>query len=281
MGSGFRDTRQIFKIAIFGHETCTLGNWPKFRRGINTLFYRGAQNWAHSHSTGNSFWDTGQFSNLSYFGMNFRSCIYTLFLLQSIESELIFALRAAISEIQAHFQNYHIWAWNLARGRPKFHKLHIYTLSTPEGPNWAYFCSMGSGFQDTEPFKIAIFGHETWQVAKASEVAHILSSSSTLGVEIEPIFALQATVSEIRASFQNCHIWAWNLVSGQGGVPRGVSLRPTFNSQLRTGMDQFFCFFWMNLFILLYSSTNKDIHDIYTKFQKLHMYPISTPGGRN
>ncbi len=28
---------------------------------------------------------------------------------------------------------------------PKFLKLHIYTLSTPRGRNWAYFCSTGSG----------------------------------------------------------------------------------------------------------------------------------------
>ncbi len=28
-------------------------------------------------------------------------------------------------------------------------------------------------------------------------------------------FALQAAVSKIRAHFQNCHIWAWKLASGQ------------------------------------------------------------------
>ena len=105
---------------------------------------------------------------------------------------------------------------------PKFQKLHIYSLSTPGGWNWAYFCSTGSGFWDTgqfsklpylgmkfghwpkfqklhiyslsipggrnwayfhygQPFpryrpifKIAIFGHETWPLAKVSEIAHIL-----------------------------------------------------------------------------------------------------------
>ena len=54
-------------------------------------------------------------------------------------------------------------------------------------------------------FKIAIFGYETWQLAKVPEVAYALS---TPGVEIEIIFALWATVSEIRTCFQNCHIWA-------------------------------------------------------------------------
>ncbi len=55
-------------------------------------------------------------------------------------------------------------------------------------------------------FKIAIFGHETWQVAKVPEVAHTLLLPQ--GVEIELIFALQAAVSKIRANFLTCHIWA-------------------------------------------------------------------------
>ncbi len=43
-------------------------------------------------------------------GQSARSCTYTLFLPQGGEIELIFALRAAVSEIQASFQNCHIWA---------------------------------------------------------------------------------------------------------------------------------------------------------------------------
>ena len=35
------------------------------------------------------------------------------------------------------------------------------------------------------------------------------------GVKIDIIFALPALVSKIRANFQNCHIWAWNLAIGQ------------------------------------------------------------------
>ena len=35
---------------------------------------------------------------------------------------------------------------------PKFHKLHIYALSTPGGRNRAYFCSTGTGFRDTDQF---------------------------------------------------------------------------------------------------------------------------------
>ncbi len=33
------------------------------------------------------------------------------------EIALSFVLQAAVSEIQNDFQNYHIWAWNLAIGK--------------------------------------------------------------------------------------------------------------------------------------------------------------------
>ena len=49
-------------------------------------------------------------------------------------------------------------------------------------------------------------------------------------------FALRATISEIRADFQNCHIWAWNLAIGQSSrsctyatfYPRGVEIELIF-----------------------------------------------------
>ncbi len=49
-------------------------------------------------------------------------------------------------------------------------------------------------------------------MAKVPEVAHILSLYPQ-GVEIELSFALPTAVSKIRAGFQNCHIWAWNLAT--------------------------------------------------------------------
>ncbi len=56
-------------------------------------------------------------------------------------------------------------------------------------------------------FKIAIFGHETWQVAKIPEVAHVCLFL-TQGVEIELIFALRAAISKIQSNFRDCRIWA-------------------------------------------------------------------------
>ncbi len=56
---------------------------------------------------------------------------------------------------------------------------------------------------------------------------HIFSIS-TSGVKIELIFTLHvwAAVFEIHADFQNCHIWAGNLVIGQSARSRTYALFP-------------------------------------------------------
>ncbi len=77
--------------------------------------------------------------------------IWSLFLPQGVEIELIFALQAAVSKIRANFLTCHIWAWNLASGQ-KFQKLHMYPLSIPQEWNLAYFRSTGSGFHDMGQF---------------------------------------------------------------------------------------------------------------------------------
>ncbi len=77
----------------------------------------------------------------------------------------------------------------------------------PRGSKLSLFLLYRHRFPRYRPiFKIAIFGHVTWQVAKVPEVAHTLFLHQ--GVEIKVIFALRAAVSEIWANFQNCHIWA-------------------------------------------------------------------------
>ncbi len=50
-------------------------------------------------------------------GPSSKSCTYTLFLIQGVEIERIFALWAAVSEIMANFQYCHIWPLNLAIGQ--------------------------------------------------------------------------------------------------------------------------------------------------------------------
>ena len=41
---------------------------------------------------------------------------------------------------------------------------------------------------------------------------HMYSLSTQRGFKLSLCFLYMAAVSEIRADFQNCHIWAWNLV---------------------------------------------------------------------
>ncbi len=56
---------------------------------------------------------------------------------------------------------------------PKFQKLHIYSFY-PSGSKLSLFLLYRQRFPRYRPiFKIAIFGHETWQVAKVPEVAHM------------------------------------------------------------------------------------------------------------
>ena len=89
------------------------------------------------------------------------------------EINLTFALRAAVSEIRTDFQNFHIWAWNLAIW-PKCQKLHIYCLSIPEGRSRAYFHSTSSGFQDMGRFsKLPYLGMKLGHWAKFQNVAHM------------------------------------------------------------------------------------------------------------
>ncbi len=99
----------------------------------------------------------------------------------------------------------------------KVPEVEIYNLFPPS--QLSLFLLYGQRFLRYRPFfKNSIFEHETWQVAKVPEVAHILSFYPW--VEIELIFALRAAVSVIQVDFQNCHIWARNLAK----VPEVVNI---------------------------------------------------------
>ncbi len=101
----------IFKIAIFGHETCHLPKWQKLH--IYTLSTPRSWKWAYFRSTGSGFRDTGRFSKLPYLGMKLGHCpkfqklhihVYSLSNPES-QISLRFALRLDISKILAilHF----------------------------------------------------------------------------------------------------------------------------------------------------------------------------------
>ncbi len=83
-----------------------------------------------------------------------------------------------------------------------------YSLSNPAARNWAHSRSTDSGFRDTGRFsKLSYLGRN-------SKKLHIYSLSIPRGWNWA-CFALRAAISKIRANFQKCHIWAWNLASGQ------------------------------------------------------------------
>ncbi len=63
---------------------------------------------------------------------------------------------------------------------PKFQKSHIYPLSTPGGANLSLFLLYAQRFPRYGPIcKIAIFGHETWPLAKCHKLhIYLLSTPS-------------------------------------------------------------------------------------------------------
>ncbi len=101
-----------------------------------------------------------------------------------------------LHSIRTNFQNRHIWAWNLASGKvPEV--AHISSLN-PRGSKLSSFLLYGQRFsRHGQIFKIAIFGHETWQLAKNSRNCTCILFLHQ-GVEIELIFALLAAVSQLQ-----------------------------------------------------------------------------------
>ncbi len=77
------------------------------------------------------------------------------------------------------------------------------------GRNWAYFCSMGSGFQDTGRFlKLPYLGMKLGHWPKLHIYTLFYPRVSKLS-----LFSLYEQRFPRRYSpiFKNCHIWAWNL----------------------------------------------------------------------
>ncbi len=211
------------------------------------------------------FWDMGRFQNCNIWAWNLAigqsatRCTYTLFLSQGVEIQLIFVPRAAVSKI---FKV--VLCLCIKFGHwPKCQKLHIPCLSTPKGVNLStpkgvklrLFSLYGQPFlRYGQIVKIAIFGHETWPLAKVPEVEHI-PCVYPRGSKLSFFFVLRAAVSKIQANFQNCHIWAWNLVIGQSSrscthnllLPQGVEIQLIFAlwaavSEIRTNFQT--CHIW-------------------------------------
>ncbi len=172
-------------------------------------------------NTGSGFRDTGRFSKLPYLGMKLshwpkfqKLHVYILFL-PPRGSKLSFNI---LSLYDQQFPGYGP-IFKMARfpDVPEVAQVHIYTLSTPSGQNWAYFHSTSSGFRHTDQFQnchIWAWNLPNWPKSSRSWTYTVFVSQGGGVFKIELIFARQAAVSKIR-DFQNCHIWAWNLAIGQ------------------------------------------------------------------
>ena len=123
------------------------------------------------------------------------------------EIELVFAPSVAVSEIQANFQNCHIWTWNLEF--EKSSRSCIWTLFLPHGGrNGAYFRSTGSGSEIRADFQ----NYPIWVLEfEKSAKSCIWTLFLPQGVEIELIFALRAVVSRAIFKITIFGHETWNL----------------------------------------------------------------------
>ncbi len=88
-------------------------------------------------------------------------------------------------EILTNFQNCLIWVWNVAIGKSS--RSCTYTLFLPPGVEIELIFTLRVAVSEIlAVFNIAIFGHETWLMAKVPEVANMLlsfyPSTSKLGL---------------------------------------------------------------------------------------------------
>ena len=201
---------------------------------------------------------------------------YTFFLSQGVEIELMFALRATVTEIRAHFQNCHIWVWNLALGQSS--RSCTYTLFLPHGVELSLIFALWAAVSE---IRVNFENCHIWAwILNISQSSR--SCTYTLFLlkegEIELIFALRAAVSEIWANFENCHIWAWNLAIGLNARSCTYTI---FLAQAGQNWAHFRYpgsgFRDKGQFWKLPYFRMKLGH--WPKFQKLHIYSLPTPGG--
>ena len=134
-------------------------------------------------------------------GKSSKSCTYTLFLPHNVEIDLILALRAVVSEMQASFSKLR----NLTSGQSA--RSCKYTLFPPWGSKFSLFLLYGQRFMRYGPiFKIAIFGMKNLASSISSKsCTHTLFLSQ--GSRNWAYFCSFGAISEIRANFKNkCHV---------------------------------------------------------------------------
>ncbi len=146
---------------------------------------------------------------------------------------------------------------------PKFQKLHIHLISIPGGRNWAYFRSMGSGFLDNcwfskLPYLARKLVHwpkfQTWHIyslsnPRARNLAHSRSTGSR--------FRDTGQFSYLGMNSKSC---TYTLFLPPGGLKLSLFLLygprfPRYGPYLGMKLGH------------------------WPKFEKLHIYSLSTPSG--
>ncbi len=201
-----------------------LDHWPKWQKLHRySLSTPRGRNWPYICCMGSGVWDLGRFSKLPHFGMKLgnlpkvQKYTYTP-LLQGVEIQLTFALRTAVSEIQADFQNYYIWPWNLGQLTKGPEVAHILSLY-PTGTEFRLFSLYRQRFpRHGLSFEIAIFWEEIWPLANVPEVAYIRSfyprgpnyQNCRKFIKIIPIIKIAILGHKTWPEFQTLHIYLLN-----------------------------------------------------------------------
>ncbi len=124
------------------------------------------------------------------------------------------------SFIWTYFQNCLVWAWNLALGQSA--RNCKYTLFYPIEAKWSLFPLYRQQFPRYRPiFKIAIFGHKIWSLAKVPKAAHILFFYPR-GSKLSLFLLYGQRLPTYRPIFKIGHIWVWNLVIVQNYTYTGT-----------------------------------------------------------
>ncbi len=171
-------------------RTNELGHWPSSEVAHTLSFYPRGEKLSLFSIHGQRFPRYGPTIKIAIFGheknlaidQSFRSCTDNLFLpLGGLKSSL-FSLYGQKFPRYGQIFKIAIFGhktWQVAKG---FQKLHIYSLSTQLGRNWAYFRFMGNDFGGTGQFsKLPYLGMKLGKYQLKFQKLHVYSLSTSRG----------------------------------------------------------------------------------------------------
>ncbi len=262
------------------------GHWPRFPMlHIHSLSIPGGQNQVYFHSMGSGFRDTAWFFKISKFGhetwllaIKVPEVAHAIFSTPGGRNWAYFCSTHSAFQDMGPLSKLPYLGMKLGHW-PKFQRLHIYSLYL-RGSKLSLFLLYGQWFpRYGHTFKICIFGHETWQVARVTEVAQYPLSTPwgqnwAYFRSMGSGFWDMGRFSKLPYSgmklghcpkFQKFHIYS---LSTQGGR-NWAYFHSTGSAFWDTGQLSKLPYLGMKL------GSSKP------KFQKLYIYSLSTPWGQN